>query len=387
MKSWQELVSVVVTEIKTWTQAQVVAVRTQTDAAIKAAVDAVTKELSAEHAALARAMAEKPQVVHGKDGEPGPRGEKGEQGPQGEKGERGLPGERGERGERGEKGERGLDGRSVTVDDVRPILDAEIAKACLDLERRAQGVLERAVARIETPEGVSKEQIALMCRESVAEAVKQIPVPKDGANGRDGADASEEQIEASVQKYLQAHPITVPQPKDGKDASDEQIAKSVEAYFKLHPVPTPKDGKSITLEDVEPMVRAMQAEWALDFERRAVEMQQRALERIVQPKDGKDGRDGLEIEDFDLSISDDGRTLTVSLKRGETVVEKSVRLPIPQDAGIYKDGQKYDKGDGVTFGGSWWIAQVDSPKGKPGTSSEWRLAVRRGKDARKQAEE
>lgn len=63
---------------------------------------------------------------------------------------------------------KGEDGKSVSVDDVLQALmprledrfEAVVAKHLLDIERRAQGVLERAVAAI--------------------------PVPKDGKDGRDG---------------------------------------------------------------------------------------------------------------------------------------------------------------------------------------------------------
>src|SRR5690606_22141887 len=47
------------------------------------------------------------------------------------------------------------DGTSVTIDEVlevlEPRIEASIAKAVLDVERRAQGVLERAVERIPKP--------------------------------------------------------------------------------------------------------------------------------------------------------------------------------------------------------------------------------------------
>lgn len=44
-------------------------------------------------------------------------------------------------------------------------------------------------------------------------------------------------------------------------------------------------------------------------------------------------------------------------------------------------GGSYEQGDGVTFAGSFWIAQKDTSS-KPGESSDWRLAVKRGQDGR-----
>jgi hypothetical protein len=51
-----------------------------------------------------------------------------------------------------QKGEKGDDGKSVNLDDVRPMLEAEVAKWALDFERRASGVLERAVDKLPKPE-------------------------------------------------------------------------------------------------------------------------------------------------------------------------------------------------------------------------------------------
>lgn len=317
----------------------------------------------------------------GVDGRDGRDGKDGERGPAGEKGDPGPP------GRDGKDGERGADGKSVTLDDIRSLIEAEIAKACLDFERRAQGVLERAVAKIETPEGVSKEQIAHLCREAVAEAVKAIPIPKDGRDGKDGHGATEQQIDIAVLKYFDTNPVEVPTPRDGADATDDQVARAVAEYLRANPIPLPKDGTSVTLADIEPVLRSMQAEWALEFERRANETQQRALARIVQPKDGKDGRDALDLEHIDFQWDEHERTLTISLERGEDRVEKVFRLPIPLDRGVFREESKYMKGDGVTFGGSWWIAQCDDARGKPGKSQDWRLAVRHGRDAKAKPQE
>lgn len=84
-----------------------------------------------------------------------------------------------------------------------------------------------------------------------------------------------------------------------------------------------------------------------------------------------------------VSIEHEERSLTlsVSLSNGDKV-EKSVAMENPIDRGVYTPDRKYLKGDGVTWGGSWWIAQVDEPTDKPGTSDQWRLAVKRGRDGK-----
>jgi hypothetical protein len=57
-------------------------------------------------------------------------------------------------------------------------------------------------------------------------------------------------------------------------------------------------------------------------------------------------------------------------------------LPMLIDRGVYKSGQQYERFDVVTYGGALWIAQKDSTETAPGTSDEWRLSVKRGRDAK-----
>lgn len=93
-----------------------------------------------------------------------------------------------------------------------------------------------------------------------------------------------------------------------------------------------------------------------------------------------DGRDGLSIED--LSVEYDGeRTMTLVFSRGEQRKEFPVRFPAIIYRGVFEPGRDYAQGDSVTLSGSLFIAQVPT-SAKPGTSDQWRLAVKRGADGR-----
>jgi integrin beta 3 len=147
-----------------------------------------------------------------------------------------------------------------------------------------------------------------------------------------------------------------------------------------------RDGPSLddVMKAVRPIVEAAMSSWALDFERRAQGVLERAVDRIPHPKDGRDGRDGrdaLDLDDFDLAVAEDGRTITLSLRRGDAVVRRSLNFPVVIDRGVFKLGQPYTRGDGVTFAGSFWIAQKECDNEKPGTGDSWRLAVKKGRDA------
>jgi integrin beta 3 len=58
------------------------------------------------------------------------------------------------------------------------------------------------------------------------------------------------------------------------------------------------------------------------------------------------------------------------------------KSPIVLDRGVYQAGRTYEKGDGATYGGSFWIAQ-DATSEKPGDgATKWRLAVKAGREGR-----
>lgn len=154
----------------------------------------------------------------------------------------------------------------------------------------------------------------------------------------------------------------------------EKLHQSIKA------IPLPKDGedgKSVTVDDVMPLLKAHHAEWAIGFERNAQAVLQRAVDAMPKPKDGLDG---FNLEDLQLEF-DGERTATLSFSRGELRKTHAMRFPMVIDRGVYKTGQDYERGDGVTWGGNFWICQEDTSD-KPGTSKAWRLAVKKGRDGK-----
>jgi integrin beta 3 len=78
---------------------------------------------------------------------------------------------------------------------------------------------------------------------------------------------------------------------------------------------------------------------------------------------------------------DDGRTLIFEFRQGDVVQLHEVKTAVVLDRGVWREGE-FAKGDGVSSGGSFWIAQKDT-KTKPDTiGSDWRLAVKRGRDGK-----
>jgi hypothetical protein len=279
----------------------------------------------------------------------------------------------------GKDGIDGKDGKSITAEDVRPIIEQEQARLALDFERRAQDILHRAIERIPPgrdgidgrdgkdgqdadPEAVAakvierldlkgtRTDLKKLCKELVDKEVSRFEPPKDGADG-----------------------------KDGRDATDAQVADAVAAYIKAHPVRDGKDGQSITPEQIKALLDERAASWELDFEKRAQAALEKAIDRMPKPRDGKDG---IGFDDFSWEFDGERTLRALSRVNGEEREHKFI-LPIVIDQGVYKDGQDYARGDGVTWGGSFWISQVEKPKGKPGQfNKDWRLAVKRGRDGK-----
>lgn len=178
-------------------------------------------------------------------------------------------------------------------------------------------------------------------------------------------------LEARIKAIESAPPAAAPEPLAPPSA--EEIAKAMEPIFSV---------------------------WALGFERKADDILQRTIDRMPKPKDGRDGKDGangkdgergvdgrdgndaFDLDSFECSLGDDGRTVTLSFKCGDETICKSVRLPAMLYKGVFSRGTEYSENDVVTYGGSMFIATKDAPNGAPGSSDDWKLSVKRGRDGK-----
>lgn len=91
------------------------------------------------------------------------------------------------------------------------------------------------------------------------------------------------------------------------------------------------------------------------------------------------GADGVGFDD--MAVEYDGeRALTLRFEKGDDIREFAMDIPAIIDRGVWATGE-YTKGDAVTWGGSLWIAQSPTSS-KPGECKSWRLAVKKGRDAK-----
>ena len=252
------------------------------------------------------------------------------------------------------------------------------------------------------------QQVAELIREQVARATAPLierlatlearPEPKDGTSvtvedvmptllaSIPAPIAGEPGTSVTVEDVMPTLLAAIPAPIAGEPGTSVQLDQVLAVITPrvdeaIAALPVPKDGVSVSLDDVKGLIESNMAGWALDFERRAHDTLGRALDRMPAPKDG---RDATSLEDIDLVLAEDGRTLVVRFLAGDVVREKSIRLATILDRGVFKRGDTYEPGDAVSWGGALWIAQTktgDSPdESRDGTP--WRLAVKKGRDGK-----
>jgi hypothetical protein len=199
-------------------------------------------------------------------------------------------------------------------------------------------------------------------------------VPK----AENGTSVTADDVRPMVDELVSKAVAALPAAEKGKDADMDalkshlgELVKSVPPVAAL-PVPS--------VEEVATTFERRFSDLTLSWERQARDTFEKAADRMPKPKDG---RDALNLEDFDITLADDGRTVTVKMQAGETVIEKSVKIAAVIDRETFKHDGVYEKGDGVSYGGSFWIAKCDSPKGVPGSGeTDWRCAVKKGRDGK-----
>lgn len=163
-----------------------------------------------------------------------------------------------------------------------------------------------------------------------------------------------------------AHAIRTPGPagKDGRDGVDGKDGVGKDGRDGVDG----KDGTSVHPDTIALMIR---------------EAADKLVANLPKPKDGQDGRDGFGLEDFQMALGADGRTVSFTFTRGELVIERAVRIPAVIYRGVFKDGDTYTRGDLVTWGGSVFHCEAESTAEKPETgSADWKLAVKRGRDGK-----
>lgn len=276
--------------------------------------------------------------------------------------------------------------------------------------------------------------------------LNDLPVPKDGAPGKDADLGEVRQIIAEEVAGLRTAIEAIPQPEPLPDIPAmivDEVQKAVAC------MPAPQDGTSVTIEDVAPLI-ASEVEKRVselpkprdgepgkdgesvdpaEVQRMVSEAVEKAIAAIPVPKDGTDGKDGRDGKDgvgLASAIIDRAGELVVTLTNGET---RNLGPVVGKDGAPGKDGAdgfgfddleasydgektvtlKFTKGERVkefaftlpvvidrgiyaegkeykAGDGATWAGSFwiaqKDTSSKPGEGGDWRLAVKKGRDGR-----
>lgn len=281
--------------------------------------------------------------------------------------------------------------KAVTLDEVRPAIDEAVARCVADLPKpepakiiKIEDVMptlseavDKAFAAIELPKP-DMVMIAHMIGEKVEAMVAGLPTAEPGKS------VTVEDVRPLLEELVAA----LPKPEPGKSVTAEDLAPVVDAAVEKAvasmPVRDPvglagalidREGELVvTLSDgttkaLGRVVGTNGRDVDMDVVRSSIKA---AVEALPKPKDGIDG---LGFDEMDM-VEVDG-DLVLRFTRGEVV--KDFLLPVPTDRGVWKE-RTFRKGAGVSWGGSFFIAQRDTDAKPETPDSGWRLAVKRGRD-------
>jgi hypothetical protein len=238
--------------------------------------------------------------------------------------------------------------------------------------------VEKAIAPVKAENESLKARVA---------ALEATPAPEKGEPGENGADGvspapeaiaeafaplAEQIITEAVVKAVAELPVSVGEKgepgergevgADGKDGSDGRGVKELLIDRDGNLIASMDDGE---MKSLGPVVGKDGANG-------------------IDGTPGNDGRDGFQLEDFDACVLDDDRTIELSFKSGEHEHIASLKWPTIIDRGVFKEAADYEPGDGVSWGGQYWICK-EATSVKPDSSKDgipWRLAIRKGRDGK-----
>jgi hypothetical protein len=217
------------------------------------------------------------------------------------------------------------------------------------------GRLDEVEKRVDS--GLTSKEVALMIRDAVA----AIPALEP------------EKLDYEAISRTVADKIIIPD-------NSESLKSYVNELFAGLVLPESKDGvdgKDALQIDVLPVIdfeqKYQRGTWAIHdgglWRAHSNTIGQRGWECAVR------GISSLESE----WLNDRTLAIKATLSDGtQSVIER--QFPVVIDRGVFKESETYYPGDGVTWGGSWWLCQVET-QDKPGASDSWRLAVKKGRDA------
>jgi len=285
---------------------------------------------------------------------------------------------------------------------IATVVREHVSKAFSDLSTR----LERVEISIKELPQITAESLVEQAAKLV---LQELPTPKNGENGKD----ADPQL---IKQFVVDAFAEIPVPTngiDGKSITVDDVAPLLNQLVteKVSAIPIPKDGESIPVEQVQKMVDEAVA---------------KALQNIPVPKNGEPGRDAVDIEilpainpeksyprgTFATHLGGLFRSYqtTEGLKGWECIVDgiaevecekagdRNFSLKVTRSSGpvaikdifstqmiyrgVFTEGE-FMPGDTVTWAGAMWHCD-EKTSDKPGEigSKGWTLCVKKGRDGK-----
>ncbi|BEO13099.1 hypothetical protein ACGEDE_19625 [Serratia marcescens] len=239
-------------------------------------------------------------------------------------------------------------------------------------ELQADPVDERSIVKsvleqIDVPPAPDLPDISKMVKDAVA----QMPVP----------DAPEPPTIPDIGKMVSDAVADIELPKPEPLPDIVQMVKDAVAQIpKARNGEDGEDGKDALQLEIMPEIVTEKS-----YPRGSYAIHSGGLWRSYQKTAGMNGWECLVdgIDSIDIRQDDERHFTVVAKKSSGEKTEKSFSVPVMIYRDIFKEGNKYYPGDSVTWGGSVWYCHQETGD-KPGEdcSKGWKLAVKRGRDAR-----
>lgn len=269
----------------------------------------------------------------------------------------------------------GEPGKSVTMDDLAPLVEASVARAVASLPAPKDG---------EDGRSITAADVQPMLADLVAEAVREIPAP------RDGKDADPDAVAALVEEHVARAVAALPPAEPGlpgKSVTVDDVAPMIADLVRdaVAAIPPAEPGRSVTSEDVAPMLR---------------DMVRAAVDALPPPERGEPGPMGAlpVVEDWQDRVYYQGNV--VAFAGGVYQARRDTgKAPDHDDwscivrpgrdgedgrsftvRGTWVDGTEYQRLDVVALDGAGFVARRDDPGACPGEG--WQMIAMRGKPGR-----
>lgn len=260
------------------------------------------------------------------------------------------------------------------------------------LSRLAKQVEEISNAPAPDVESMVKAEIAKLPAQAapelpdvatmVSEAVAAIPAPRDGKS------VTPEDVQPMIQELVRNAVAEIPTPKDGKDFDpsmlkqlvEQAVSDAVSTMPAAEPGKDGADGRDALALEILPFIDEEKS-----YPRGSYATHNGGLWRAYEKTHGMRGWECLVdgVAGIDIQQSEQ-RCFTLKVNRTSGTSEtKSFDVPVMIYQGVFKSGQEYLPGDTVTWGGSLWHCD-EQTQDKPGEagSKGWTLAAKRGRDGR-----